>query len=125
MTDLGVPREVLIAIIVVFVVGLIIWASGCSKDKYKFNNADYQYYPAPITVQNKYYEGIQNECGGNTYDYDCLQKVRFKSFRGDMQNLPTSAWDAQTWVCKTDPNVKDEESFYRCLGGVYADYKYP
>ena len=98
---------------------------GFTVDKYRFNNADYQYYPPPITVQNKYYQGIQDECGGNTYDYDCLEKVHLKAFRGDMEKYPTSAWDAQTWQCMTSPNVKDEKSFYKCLDGTYAGYQYP
>ncbi len=109
----------------VIVICLIVAMTKSSNDNYRFDNADYQYDPPPITVQNKYYKGIQNECGGNTYDYNCLEKVHLKAFRGDMEKYPTSAWDAQTYVCMSSPDVKDEESFYKCLDGTYAGYQYP
>jgi hypothetical protein len=117
--------QLVIIIVGAIVVVWLIVAMSKNSDNYQFGNADYQYSPPPITVQNKYYEGIQNECGGNTYDYNCLEKVHLKAFRGDMENLPTAGWDAQTHVCMNSPNVVDEDSFYRCLDGTYADYKYP
>nr|QBK85700.1 MAG: hypothetical protein LCMAC101_02950 [Marseillevirus LCMAC101] len=115
---------VIIIVGAIIVIGLIIMMSCNSNDKFKFDNSDYQYDPPPITVQNNYYKGIQNECGGNTYDYDCLEKVHLKAFRGDMDKIP-GLWDAQTRVCMDSPNVVDERSFYRCLDGTYAGYQYP
>lgn len=131
MSNLGgamaiIPPEVGVIVIVIFIIVLIVtWATKSSNDKYRFGNADYQYYPPPITVQNKYYKDIQNECAGNTYNYNCLEKVHLKAFRGDMENQPTAAWDAQTHVCMNSPDVVDEFSLYRCLDGTYADYRYP
>jgi len=123
MTDNSLQLVIIIggAIIVVW---LIVMMSKKS-DNYRFGNADYQYKPPPPTVQNNYYKGIQNDCKGNTYDYNCLEKVRLKSFRGDMENQPTAAWDAQTHVCMNSPDVVDEFSLYRCLDGTYAKYIYP
>ena len=114
-----------IALVIIGAVILVILMSKSSTDKYRFGNADYQYAPPPITVQNKYYKSIQNECDGNTYDYDCLEKVHLKAFRGDMENLSTAGWDAQTHVCMNSPNVVDEHSLYKCLDGTYAGYQYP
>ena len=118
-------NNLVVALVIVGAVILVILMSKSSIDNYHFDNSDYQYYPPPTTVQNKYYKGIQNECGGNTYDYNCLEKVHLKAFRGDMEKYPTSAWDAQTHVCMSSPNVVDEQSLYKCLDGTYAGYKYP
>ena len=86
-----------------------------------FNNGDYQYKPPSPITQNDYYKCLHNECSGNTYDYNCVEKCHLKAFRKDMENKPTAAWDAQTWVCMSYSN--DKESFYKCLDQVYADYK--
>ncbi len=123
MTDNSL-QLVIIILGAIIAVWLIVMMSK-KYDNYRFGNADYQYKPPPPTVQNNYYKGIQNECGGNTYDYNCLEKVHLKAFRGDMENQPTAAWDAQTHVCMNSPDVIDEFSLYRCLGGTYADYRYP
>ncbi len=122
------PHFDLVAVVICVIVVIIIIYFGTSKDKFhKFasgNNADYQYDPPSITVQNNYYKGIQDECAGNTYDYNCLEKVHLKSFMGDMVKTP-ELWDIQTKVCMYSPNVVDEESFYKCLDGTYAGYQYP
>lgn len=112
-------------VVLLAIIGIVILIAvlSSSNDNFKFNNADYQYYPPPATVQNKYYKGVASECGGSTYDADCLGKVHLKSFRGDMENMPTSAWDAQTWQCAG--LMGDEHAYYKCLNDIYADYRYP
>lgn len=106
---------------------LMIMMSSCKSEKMKFDNSMYQYYPPGTDQQNDYYKCLQNECGGNTYDYFCTEKCHLKTFRKGMFTNSTAGWDAQTWVCSKylDSKYGDDHAFYRCLDAVYADYKMP
>jgi hypothetical protein len=42
-------------------------------------NAKYQYDSPNVVKEAKYYRCMQSECGGNTHDYDCLERCRLKT----------------------------------------------
>lgn len=83
-----------------------------------FSNADYQTYPPSVNLQSDYYTCIAQVCGGNTFDYPCLEKCHLKAFRKHMRDL-----DHADLVCY-DKRFKPED-YYKCLDRVYTDYKYP
>lgn len=83
-----------------------------------FSNADYQTYPPSVDIQSDYYGCIANECGGDTFDYECTQKCHLKSYRRYMTTP-----DHADWVCYRKRH--DEDKYYECLANVYADYKFP
>jgi len=83
-----------------------------------FDNSEYQTYPPSIDLQEDYYGCIAQECGGNTFDYPCLQRCHLKSYRRYM-----STPDHADWVCYYKRHNEDE--YYSCLANVYSDYKFP
>jgi len=83
-----------------------------------FSNAEYQDYPPSIDLQSDYYTCIAEACGGNTFDYPCLEKCHLKAFRRYMPGP-----DHADWVCY-DKRFNPSE-YYKCLDRVYTDYKYP
>ncbi len=107
---------------IVLIIGTIIvvmfMLTSCNKSLFKFDNTMYQYDPPSIDLQEDYFKCIARECGGNTHDYNCLEKCHLKAFRRDMMTL-----DRVDLVCHNYRN--DEDAYYRCLDEVYADYKYP
>ena len=107
---------VILTIIVIFL--LVVMTSGKQRSDFTFNNAMYQYGNASIDRQYNYFDCVEKECGGNTTDYFCMQKCRFKASRQGMK-----APDVKDMVCA--PYQNDEHAYYRCLAATYADYKYP
>lgn len=111
--------SVLVAVLVLLIVGLVIIIGRCKiKSSFTFNNSDYQYSNANVKREYDYYKCISQECGGNTHDYNCLEKCHLKAYRKGMLEP-----DIKDMVCA--PYVKDENAYYRCLDDAYADYKYP
>jgi hypothetical protein len=83
-----------------------------------FDNSMYDY-GNPAQWREQYYKMcVTGECAGDTSNYDCLQRCRLKTFRVDKMTP-----DHADLVCG---NYKfDEDSYYKCLADVYANYKYP
>ena len=93
-----------------------------------FNNSMYQYSNPSVPREDNYYECVAEECGGNAFDYHCLEKCHLKTFRHGMGDAigPTD-WthvkDHADLVCHNYRH--DENAYYRCLDEIYADYRYP
>jgi len=83
-----------------------------------FNNSEYQTYPPSVDIQEDYYGCIARECGGDTFDYPCLQKCHLKSYRRYM-----STPDHADWVCYYKRH--NEDDYYKCLANVYSNYEFP
>ncbi len=100
-------------------VGILFVVGSCSyKSGYKFDNSMYSYGNPNTAREAHYYQCIKDECGGDTHDYDCLEKCHLKSYRKGMKTI-----DHADWVCY---NYRfDEHAYYKCLDSVYADYRYP
>jgi hypothetical protein len=106
-------------ILIVIVIGVLFLINGCSsKSGFTFNNSEYLYSNPNLYREWWYYNCLDKECGGNTHNYDCLEKCHLKAYRMDM-NAP----DVKDLVCH--PYFDDENAFYRCLDATYSDYKYP
>ena len=112
-----------IVLLIVLVLGVFFLVGGCSlscsqKSGFTFNNSEYQYSNPDVYREWRYYKCLDKECGGNTHDYDCLEKCHLKAYRFDMDST-----DIKDLVCMN--YIQDEDAFYKCLDSVYADYKYP
>jgi hypothetical protein len=110
-------------LLILLVVSVLFLVGGCgltcsSRSGFTFNNSEYQYSNPNVYRQWYYYKCLEKDCGGDTHDYDCLEKCHLKAYRMDMDSI-----DVKDWVCM--PYAKDEDAFYRCLDSVYADYRYP
>jgi len=86
--------------------------------KLEYDTSMYQYSNPSLPKERNYYMCISEECGGNTQNYDCLEKCKLKTFRAGMDTM-----DTKDWVCF--PFAEDEDAYYKCLSQVYADYRYP
>lgn len=76
-------------------------------------NAKYQYDSPNVEKEAKYYRCMQSECGGNTHDYNCLERCRLKTMIGD--NLEyISSLKAANCIGKTGDDYVD------CLVYQYA-----
>lgn len=105
-------------LIVLSLVVLFLFCKYSKRSNFTFNNSDYQYSNPTIGREWNYYTCLDKECGGNTHDYDCLEKCHLKTYRKGMKGM-----DTKDWVCL--PYADDENAYYRCLDSVYADYRYP
>lgn len=111
---------VIVFVLVIVIVLAMIFPMNKNKDSFVWGNKDYQYFPPNIETQDDYYDCILKECGGNTYDFACLEACHIKSFRKNLTETGPATWDAQTWVCG---QFSDKDSFYKCLDRVYSDYR--
>ena len=84
-----------------------------------FSNANYQYSNPNVERQYNYYKCISDECGGNTHNYNCLEKCHLKTFRRGMR-VP----DIKDMICSQYGSGSEDE-YYKCLDDVYSDYRYP
>jgi hypothetical protein len=106
----------MIVIIVVVVVAFLV-LGGCAET-FTFNNSQYQYGNPNLKREYNYYKCLQDECGGDTHNYGCLEKCHLKTYRRGMK-----APDIKDLVCQSYSG--DTDAYYRCLDAVYTDYKYP
>jgi len=106
---------ILIALIVILI--FLVYLSS-QKSGFTFNNSEYQYSNANVAREYDYYKCINDQCGGNTHDYLCLQRCHLKSYRKGML-----APDIKDRVC--EPYFNNPDAYYRCLAATYSDYKYP
>ena len=103
---------------VMFVVVIFLMCISSQKSSFTFNNSQYQYSNANVAREYDYYKCINDECGGNTHDYLCLQRCHLKSYRKGMLEP-----DIKDRVC--EPYLEYPDAYYRCLAATYADYRYP
>lgn len=73
-------------------------------------NSDYQYFNPNLKNEMGYYECLSNECGGNTEDYDCLERCKLKTFMGRYVS------PLKEVLCR-DKTGKD---YYDCLVHYYS-----
>jgi len=113
-----------LVVIVIVVIGVIVLSVTLKERYYKtgktdvlFNNSDYEYSNPSVSRETQYYSCISSECGGETKDYDCLQKCHIKSFEYD------SPKNIKNRVCEMYTKTSDE--YYKCLAQLYSDYRYP
>jgi len=95
-----------------------VFSGGKASKGATFDNSEYQTYPPSVDLQEDYYGCIASECGGNTFDYGCLQQCHLKAFRRYMATP-----DHADWVCYRKRH--DEKAYYECLANVYANYTFP
>ncbi len=110
-------NSALFLVVITIIIVAVLWCAT-KKDKFRFDNSMYQYSNPSLNREKYYYNCVGNECGGNTFDYPCLEKCHLKSFRHGMQTK-----DHADWVCYNYRNDKD--AYYKCLDAVYADYRFP
>ena len=115
---MAISTTLFVAVIVLVLLGLVVFNNLTYVSGFTFNNSEYSYSNPDTVHEWDYYGCIKNECGGNTHDYDCLEKCHLKAFRKGMDTM-----DTKDWVCL--PYANDEDAYYRCLDNAYADYKYP
>lgn len=124
MGDKDSSAAVILFIVVLGIFILLVLRAPCRSDftPGQFGNAEYQNSTPNRAKQWRYNRCVVEECGGDTNDYDCQQKCRLKVYRRDM-----GVMDTKDWACwKYGPmGMNDEDAYYRCLGGAYADWKYP
>ena len=121
---------IITVVFLIFVLPLIIalawlsyeinYSSGSSnpkRDTFTFSNADYQYGNASPMKQFNYYGCVAKECGGDTHDYECLEKCKYKTFRKGM-----GAQDTKGMLC--DFYTNNDRDYYRCLAQMYTGYRY-
>jgi len=109
------PSVVIIVVVLVFI-AVVLYRP--QRSGFVFDNADYEY-SNPSVIKEWYYANcVAKECGGNTFDYPCLEKCHLKTFRTGMLEK-----DIVDMVC--EPYSSNEHAYYQCLDNVYADYKYP
>lgn len=91
-----------------------------SKDSFNFNfdNADYQYSNPNLKREWLYYTLLNNDCKGNTYNYNCLENSKLKTFREGMM-----APDIKDWVCYHARN--NEQDYLKCLNVIYSNEARP
>ena len=125
MGDKDSPVTVVLLVLVIGVFLLLILKGKPCRSGFtpgQFGNAEYQNSTPNKAKQWRYNRCVVEECGGDTNDYACQQRCRLKVYRRGMEVMDTKDWACWQYGPMGENN---EDAYYRCLGGAYADWKYP
>ena len=65
-----------------------------------------------VQIERKYHQLVEDECGGDYENYECLQKVYIKTMKD-------GTFDRADAICMDKRG--DEDEYYACLDSVYGD----